>query len=270
MGSASDDNRFAPPLAHVEDVAPAGTGALAGRGTRLLAVLVDALLAGFAFGAIALLTPINVFHPRVGSSGHVGVLLINVVLGFIIFVVIHGYLLAARGQTVGKALLKIRIVRSDGSPASFGRILGLRYLPTTDASLRSRSSGAVQPDRQPADLPPVAALPARQHRRHDRRQGLSRARSRGRRPAMPDATSVAESRLDTRYAAETPEGIAFWLRPAGVVRALLRLPRSTPRSGSCSSASATILLAFLGSPRRTAWRWFSSSCSSGSIRSSSS
>ena len=33
---------------------------------------------------------------------------------------------------------------------------------------------------------------------------------------MP-APSAAESRLDTRYAAETPEGIALWLRPAGVV-----------------------------------------------------
>ena len=32
-------------------------------------------------------------------------------------------------------------------------------------------------------------------------------------PAPPSA----ESRLDTRYAAETPEGIALWLRPAGVV-----------------------------------------------------
>jgi uncharacterized RDD family membrane protein YckC len=131
MGSASDDNRFAPPLAHVEDVAQSGTGTLAGRGTRLLAILVDAVLAGLAFGAIALLTPINVFNPRPGSSGLAGVLLVNVVLGFIIFLVIHGYLLATRGQTVGKALLKIRIVRSDGSPASFGRIVGLRYLPTS-------------------------------------------------------------------------------------------------------------------------------------------
>jgi uncharacterized RDD family membrane protein YckC len=34
---------------------------------------------------------------------------------------------------------------------------------------------------------------------------------------MPAPTSAAESRLDTRYAAETPEGIALWLRPAGVV-----------------------------------------------------
>lgn len=32
-------------------------------------------------------------------------------------------------------------------------------------------------------------------------------------PAPPSAAS----RLDTRYAAETPEGIALWLRPAGVV-----------------------------------------------------
>jgi uncharacterized RDD family membrane protein YckC len=35
---------------------------------------------------------------------------------------------------------------------------------------------------------------------------------------MPDARLVA--RLDTRYAAETPEGIALWLRPAGVVARL--------------------------------------------------
>jgi hypothetical protein len=34
---------------------------------------------------------------------------------------------------------------------------------------------------------------------------------------MPAPSSAAESRLDTRYAAETPEGIALWLRPAGVV-----------------------------------------------------
>ena len=34
---------------------------------------------------------------------------------------------------------------------------------------------------------------------------------------MTAPPSAAESRLDTRYAAETPEGIALWLRPAGVV-----------------------------------------------------
>jgi hypothetical protein len=64
MSSASDDNRFAPPLSHVEDVVQTGTGTLAGRGTRFLAVLVDALLAGLAFGVLAWLTPINVFNRR--------------------------------------------------------------------------------------------------------------------------------------------------------------------------------------------------------------
>jgi uncharacterized RDD family membrane protein YckC len=34
---------------------------------------------------------------------------------------------------------------------------------------------------------------------------------------MPAPPPAAESRLDTRYAVETPEGIALWLRPAGVV-----------------------------------------------------
>ena len=33
---------------------------------------------------------------------------------------------------------------------------------------------------------------------------------------MPDE-ALDVRRLDTRYAAETPEGIALWLRPAGIV-----------------------------------------------------
>ena len=129
MSSASDDNRFAPPQAHVEDVA-VGAGTLAGRGTRLGAVLIDAVIAGLAFGALALLTPVNIFRASMNPSTAAmwTTLLQNLVLGFILFLVIHGYLLATRGQTVGKALLKIRIVRSDGTPASFGRIVGLRYL----------------------------------------------------------------------------------------------------------------------------------------------
>ena len=66
-----------------------------------------------------------------GPHGVWMLLVQNLVLGFILFLLIHGYLIATRGQTVGKALLKIRIVRSDGSPASFGRIVGLRYLTTS-------------------------------------------------------------------------------------------------------------------------------------------
>ena len=130
MAGTSDDNRFAPPRAHVEDVAQVGPGTLAGRGRRLAATLLDGLISAVAFGVLAVVTPINVFRPPTTSSGLWGLLVLNVVIGFILFLLIHGYLLSTRGQTVGKALLKIRIVRSDGSPATFGRIVGLRYLPT--------------------------------------------------------------------------------------------------------------------------------------------
>jgi uncharacterized RDD family membrane protein YckC len=131
MSSTSDENRFAPPLAHVEDVAQ-GPGVLAGRWTRLGATLIDAVLAGLAFGLLALVSPINVFKPTIDPSSSMWILMLtNMIIGFILFLVIHGYLLATRGQTVGKALLKIRIVRSDGSPASFARIVGLRYLTTS-------------------------------------------------------------------------------------------------------------------------------------------
>ena len=115
MASASEDNRFAPPLAHVEDVVESGTGALAGRGVRLVAALLDALFAGIAFWILSFVTPLN-WTPPAGAN-IVRALIINAVVGFIIFLVLHGYLLATRGQTIAKALLKVRIVRSDGGSA---------------------------------------------------------------------------------------------------------------------------------------------------------
>ena len=128
MASASDDNRFAPPLAHVADVAPSGSEALAGRGVRLVATLLDAVFGAVAFGLLTLVTPLT-WAPAPGANLAL-LLAVNAFVGFVIFLVLHGYLLATRGQTIGKALLKARIVRSDGSPASLVRIVGLRYLPT--------------------------------------------------------------------------------------------------------------------------------------------
>ena len=43
--------------------------------------------------------------------------------------VINLILMARSGQTIGKRLLRIKVVRSDGSPVSFGRYLGLRVIP---------------------------------------------------------------------------------------------------------------------------------------------
>ena len=119
-------NRFAPPVAHVDDISLDGQGALAGRGTRLVAVIIDGLLAGLVFWVVAMLTRFNIFRPNL-ALGLPVLLAETLVAGFLIYLLLNGYLLQTRGQTIGKMLMKVRIVRSDGSRASLLRLAGLRY-----------------------------------------------------------------------------------------------------------------------------------------------
>lgn len=128
MTGSTEEQRFAPPLAEVADVAAMSpAGALASRNSRLGAAIIDVVIALAAFGLIAFLTPFNIFRPD-PSQGLLLPMARNTVLGFVVFLIVHGYLLATRGQTVGKMLMKIRIVRSDGTRASFARLVGLRFL----------------------------------------------------------------------------------------------------------------------------------------------
>ena len=126
MNTAPETNRYAPPTAHVEDVA-GDTPALAGRGARLGAVLLDGVIQGVAFFALTLVG-LKALMPEAGPGPGVGALALQVVIGFALFGAINGYLLATQGQTVGKKLLGIRVVRSDGSRASLARLIGLRYV----------------------------------------------------------------------------------------------------------------------------------------------
>ena len=50
-------------------------------------------------------------------------------LGSMVFLIAHSWLLATRGQTVGKLLMGTKIVRLDGQKPSLLRLLGLRYAP---------------------------------------------------------------------------------------------------------------------------------------------
>ena len=133
MSTPPESNRFAPPTAAVADV-ETGTGSLAGRGTRLIAIIVDGLILGAIFGLLAWLTPVNIFMPG-DTGGLVMILLRNLVVGFIAYMLVNGYLLHTQGQTVGKMLFKIRVVRSDGSKATLLRLAGLRYLVNTMITL---------------------------------------------------------------------------------------------------------------------------------------
>jgi uncharacterized RDD family membrane protein YckC len=126
MTSDTQDDRFAPPRAHVEDVEGTAEGIqLATRGTRLGAAIIDVIIAMAAMWLVSVVTPWNPFNPQ--GFGWAKPQLLSPALGFLLFLAVNGWLLATRGQTVGKSLLKIRIARPDGSAASFGRLIGLRY-----------------------------------------------------------------------------------------------------------------------------------------------
>lgn len=51
-----------------------------------------------------------------------------VIFSWVIFLILNGYLLANRGQTIGKVVVKTKIVDLDGNIPRFGKLLFLRYL----------------------------------------------------------------------------------------------------------------------------------------------
>ena len=133
MSEFADQNRFAPPRAHVEDplsTAPAQL-VIATRGSRFLAFLVD-ISPAFVFGIIAaILAPgllTGKFDPANGAMmvfGLVMLVFFVAALGWIVWTIV---LLYRYGQTVGKKVMGIRVVRMDGSRVSFARFFFLRGL----------------------------------------------------------------------------------------------------------------------------------------------
>ncbi|HWG31082.1 MAG TPA: RDD family protein [Steroidobacteraceae bacterium] len=136
-------NPYAPPAARVEDVAEAsGPGELAGRGTRFGAILLDALILGVAegpaiFGGIKALAAGGAAGGAAAMTDRMAILSamylhnpympITGVL-FCIWAIITIVFVARNGQSIGKRICGIKVVRTDGSKASFWRIFLLRNL----------------------------------------------------------------------------------------------------------------------------------------------
>ena len=87
-------NRFAPPVAHVEDVESAASGQLAGRGIRLVAAIIDGLLVGLVIFLVAWSRPTTPSIRARMRSGSCFVL--NMVLGFGAYLLLNGWLLHSR------------------------------------------------------------------------------------------------------------------------------------------------------------------------------
>lgn len=131
----ADINPYQAPGAHVEDVNDVEDTELAGRGTRLGAVLIDSVI--IMVPLMLAIIPMFMFAGAAGAAegdalGAMGIGAIVAIaigsIGFLILFTINLVMLHRTGQTIGKRLLNVKIVRTDGSRAGLTRIFFLRML----------------------------------------------------------------------------------------------------------------------------------------------
>jgi len=111
---------YAPPAADVDDMgwmgpAPARETVVASRGLRFAGSFVDGIIDGIIYGTLFWMH--GQFTIQVRREYILGVFLIACV---------QWYLIATRGQSIGKMAVGTQIVRRDGSPAGFVAGVALR------------------------------------------------------------------------------------------------------------------------------------------------
>lgn len=100
---------------------------LASRWKRLGGGLIDSLLSMIIMGPIMLATGVLQMALR-GEAMSIGQQAVLFAAGWLVFLALNGYLLMNRGQTIGKLVLRTRIVDLSGNVPNFGKLLILRYL----------------------------------------------------------------------------------------------------------------------------------------------
>lgn len=118
-------NPYAPPQAPVGDVPPAGTTEPAERLSRLGASVLDGVI-GMVIAFVPLAAGLVII--RVGPSvpGTIVAGALVAASGFVVWGWLTYVNVKRSGQTLGKKLVGIRVIRTDGSAASVGRIFWLR------------------------------------------------------------------------------------------------------------------------------------------------
>lgn len=129
LARAITANPYAPPKSALEDpMVGTAEAQLASRGARLGAALIDAIAVSLI--NVPLLLGADLLPLSGPSPGPVQLIPVAVI-SFIGFALVQGWFLA-RGQTVGKLLLGLRIVDVEsGEPPGVAHLLGLRYLLTS-------------------------------------------------------------------------------------------------------------------------------------------
>lgn len=121
------ENPYAPPRAKVSDVAEDTEDLeLAGRAVRLGAAILDGLVMG-----VLVVLPLAIGFAVAGNNADgtpkfPGVAMLLGFIGFVVWIWFTILYVSRNGQTIAKKWLGIKVVRTDGSPASLGRIFWLR------------------------------------------------------------------------------------------------------------------------------------------------
>ena len=126
-----NENVYAPPASNLEK--PTVESPLASRWARLGGALIDGVLAILITFPLMYLTGYweKAMAQEVGFADN----LLMGVLGLVIFLLLHGYLLVNYGQTIGKKVIGTRIVSVDSNEIlPLSKIFFLRYLPISVAA----------------------------------------------------------------------------------------------------------------------------------------
>ena len=167
-------NPYAPPRASVRDIAdPTMLSAPADRGTRLGATILDS-----AIFVAMVYVPMLIFALVGGAAGPatddvasgalLAVIAVVTLVGFIVWCYFTVKYVKLNGQSIAKKILGIKVVRTDGSPASLGRA----HLAAQCRERADQHHPALRTRRRALHLRGIAAVSARQDCGHHRRQSL--------------------------------------------------------------------------------------------------
>jgi len=129
----ADNDPYQPPVAELRTPVQLGPDgeALASRESRLGAAILDSVIIG------AIVLPMQ-WATGMFDNPEANSLMTTLAwsgAGMILYLLIQGYFLATRAQSLGKMALNIKIVTLDGRNADLQRILLLRVLPVTLVSM---------------------------------------------------------------------------------------------------------------------------------------
>ncbi|HEX7815300.1 RDD family protein [Dyella sp.] len=128
-------NPYAAPQTQVDDLAGFSAADLearkASRSRRLSATLIDAVMLCVVVLSVFCLALMSSYSSGAKRDDHFALFILILLVLLLLIAIVNCVLLHKYGQTMGKRMLGIKVVRSNGDRASLGRIIGLRFLPVS-------------------------------------------------------------------------------------------------------------------------------------------